>query len=200
MMCFFFILFSKYIFFKYKFSILIIKKEEGGRNLVKKLRTVSHCFDHLILNYVELRSNFRAFLSEARVGSRWKETMRLYTFAVAARVALRLKNLFKAADSSSRFAWMKSLNGLATRENNHRIFNQLFILWLCHSFVEEEVIHRWDLKRKLCEHFWSSRLIKFKRDRRGDGRRIFLILSIGTNRFEGGSSLINFKYKFFLSK
>lgn len=175
MMCFFFILFSKY-----KFPILIIKKEEGGRNLVKKLRTVSHCFDHLILNYVELRSNFRAFLSEARVGSRWKETMRLYTFAVAARVALRLKNLFKAADSSSRFAWMKSLNGLATRENNHRIFNQLlFILWLCHSFVEEEVIHRWDLKRKLCEHFWNSRLIKFKGDGwRGSGRRIFLIPSI----------------------
>lgn len=141
---------------------------------MEKLRASSLFRPFLMLNYVASRSNFRAFLHLwSKEG--WKETMRLNAFAVAARVALRLKNPFtiKAADSSS---WMKSLNGLATRETRERLpnFNQLpFNLWLCLSFVEEEMIDPsiWPKEKLYSEYCWILGLIRFRR-RSKSGRRI----------------------------
>lgn len=140
---------------------------------MEKLRASSLFRPFLMLNYVASRSNFRAFLH--LWGKGWKDTMRLNAFAVTTRVALRLKNLFtiKAADSSS---WMKSLNGLATRETRERLpnFNQLpFTLWLCLSFVEEEMIDPsiWPKEKLYSEYYWILELIRFRR-RSKSGRRI----------------------------
>lgn len=130
-------------------AILIITKEGGG-NLVEKLRAVLHCFDHLMLNYMESRSNFRAFLSEARVGKRQCGWMRFRSRHVL-RFVWRTFFTIKAADSSSRFVdevvkWSRDTRDSPTI-TEFSINFRLSFDFATRSLKRKWSIHRWDLKK-----------------------------------------------------